>query len=467
MSKIPKIIHQLWIGTKPRPSKFMNTWKEKNPDFEYILWNENEIEKRGIKFECQTKIDSIEEINGKADIMRWEILYKYGGIFLDADSICIEPIDEVLLSSQAFSAYENEQVRKGLIATVAMGFPPNHPLCREAIDFILNNPITTMETGHRAWITVGPGLITRILQNNSYPNFKIFPSYYFLPFHFAGVIYNGHEKVYAHQEWGSTKQNYEIMNSITLPEQLRNPKEWVSILIPSYNTKSVYIKECLDSIKCQVGNFGMEIVWINDGSDDLNSKLLEAQLKRFEKTSRFTKVIYKKIENSGISKALNYGLTLCSNDIVFRMDSDDIMFAERIQKQLDFMYTNPDAVCCGTNVQFFHTEGVGQQTYHPTKITWEEYKEKRFHWFMNHPTLCFRKTAILEVGSYNIHTENTVFEDLELELSLLKKYGILYNLPEVLLYYRIHSEQVTFNGKSSTPYWVEKRNKFIENMINT
>ena len=43
---IPKIIHQLWIGPKPRPYKFMKTWEDKHPDYEYILWNEEEIKKR-------------------------------------------------------------------------------------------------------------------------------------------------------------------------------------------------------------------------------------------------------------------------------------------------------------------------------------------------------------------------------------------------------------------------------------
>ena len=95
---IPKIIHQLWIGTKPAPITLMNTWKDKNPDFEYIFWNEQEFINRKMHFKCQNKIDEIEEINGKADILRWEILYKYGGVFIDADSICIEPIDDELMN---------------------------------------------------------------------------------------------------------------------------------------------------------------------------------------------------------------------------------------------------------------------------------------------------------------------------------------------------------------------------------
>ena len=461
---IPKIIHQIWIGTKPSPSKFMNTWKDKNPDFDYIKWNEQEFIQRGIVFETQSKIDSIEEINGKADIIRWELLWKYGGVFLDADSICIEPIDDVLLKCKAFAGYENEQVRQGLVATGTMGFPPNHPLCREAIDWILLNPVSQRETGQRAWYNVGPGLLTRLLQSNKYPEFKVFPSHYFLPFHYTGLKYGGHEKVYAYQEWGSTKQNYEIMNQIELPDELREPKEWVSILIPSYNTKTIYIKECLDSIRAQVGNFGMEIVWINDGSTDMNSTLLEKMLQRFEETSRFVKVVYRKRENSGVCKSLHYGLELCTNEIVFRMDSDDIMFPERIQKQLDFMKKVKMVNCCGSNVQFFTTDGLGENTQHSQWITWDNYKENKSHWIMNHPTLCFRKSAVLSVGSYNIET-NSAFEDLELELRLLKKYGTLYNLPEVLLYYRIHEDQVTFNGKTSTPYWREMREQFIEDLI--
>ena len=108
--QIPKIIHQIWIGPLPPPSTHMATWKDKHPDFEYIYWTESEIGAihgvsvgsrptsdteveevgaRQVIFDCQSKIDIMTEYNGKADIMRWEILYKYGGYFVDADSICI------------------------------------------------------------------------------------------------------------------------------------------------------------------------------------------------------------------------------------------------------------------------------------------------------------------------------------------------------------------------------------------
>jgi hypothetical protein len=462
---IPKIIHQIWIGPKPRPHILMDSWRLKNPDFEYILWNEQEFINRGIIFETQNKIDSIEEICGKVDIMRLEILYKYGGIYIDADSICIEPIDSYLMAHTAFAGYENETMRPSLVATGTMGFPVEYPLCKAAIDWILKNPVSQRETGRRAWMNVGPGLLTLMLSTNLYPEFKILPSYTFLPIHYTGNKYEGHERVYAYQEWGSTKQSYDTMNSVVLPSELVEPNIWVSLLVCSYNTKSKYIKECLDSIKGQVGNFGIELVWVNDGSSEINTRVLEGMLKRFEETTRFTKVVYLKQENQGVCHSLKNGLELCTNEIVIRMDSDDIMFPERISKQLDFMNMTPEAVCLGTNLQFFYDNGnMGTKTTHPTKLTWDDYKISRSHWIMNHPTMCFRKSKVLEVGGYDPST-GSISEDFEMELRIMKRFGAIYNLPEILLYYRIHDGQVTYNGASSTPFWREKRENYINSLI--
>ena len=206
----------------------------------------------------------MEEINGKADIIRWEILYKYGGIFIDADSICIEPIDDTLMNTKAFAGYEQEEIRKGLIATGTMGFPPKHPLVKKAIEWIENNDVSVKKTQKRAWITVGPGLLTRIYNNGKFNDLTIFPSYYFLPIHCTGLEYKGHSKIYAYQEWGSTKQNYDIMNKINLPEQFNSPNFSITILMPFYNGNASHLKQCFESIKHQEGCYYIYFSVIND-----------------------------------------------------------------------------------------------------------------------------------------------------------------------------------------------------------
>ncbi|MFY7729339.1 MAG: glycosyltransferase [Flavobacterium sp.] len=463
---IPKRIHQLWIGPKPAPITLMNTWREKHPNFEYIFWNETEFVKRNMTFLCQDKINAIEEINGKADIMRWEILYKYGGVFLDADSICIEPIDEELMMRPCFAGWEHEQLRKGLIATGTMGFPKEHPLIKDAIDWIYNNPITRKD-GFMAWQSVGPGLLTRMCMTGKYPELCIYPSYTFLPIHSTGAEYTGHGKVYAFQAWGSTTQGYDRMNLMRLPRQFTPPTKRVSILISSYNTNPTYIEECLHSIKQQEGWFHIELVWINDGSDEEHTRHLKLSLDQFIQTTRFTSLIYDKHDsNRGIGFSLHKGVEMCSNEIICKMDSDDIMVPMRIQTQLVFMEAHPDVHICGGQVTMF-TESLRQptETTHHPSITLTQYCRSKSHWIANHPTLCYRKSSVLAVGSYD-PTKSKMTEDFDLTLKMLKKYKYIHNFGEPLVYYRIHSEQVTNNGGSEgRQYWQHERSRLIDHLL--
>jgi hypothetical protein len=467
---IPKIIHQLWIGSKPAPITLMNTWKDKHPDFEYIFWNEEEIKKRDFVFKCQDKIDDIEEINGKADIMRWEILYKYGGVFLDADSICIESIDQELMNKKCFAGWEQEEVRPGLIATGTMGFPKKHPLVKGAIKWILNNEVSQQKANLMAWQSVGPGLLTRMYNTGEFADLHVFPSYTFLPIHLTGLEYAGHGKIYAFQAWGSTKQSYDNMNNMVLPAQFTTPpgEKSVSILVSSYNTKTKYIKECLDSIKMQIGYYNIELVWINDGSEFLETTLLENLLNNFIKVTRFTKVVYHKNEtNKGIGYTLNKGIHLCSNELIIKMDSDDIMVPNRIQTQFEFMNNNPNVMICGSQIKCFKDsiDNVVSITNHPS-ITWDEYKQNPLHWFSNHPSLCYRKSAILQAGNYDVN-KSRMTEDFEMTLRMLKTHGYLHNLDEPLLYYRLHEQQVTNNGGlEGRLYWHKIRENLINDLIN-
>jgi len=480
---IPKILHQIWIGTKPAPTNLMQSWKDKHPDFEYIYWTEDEIVKRGMSFECTKQIDMISEINGKADIIRWEILYKYGGFFVDADSICIEPFDEIFINKTAFATYENENVRKGLVATGTMGFVPKHQLCRDIIDWIKSDESESTIRNFRAWYSVGPALLTKFLDRGKYRNFSVFPSHCFLPIHFTGPKYDGHKKVYGYQEWGTAKQSYDTMNSVVLPEELLSPKEWVSVLVSSYNTTPLFVKECLDSIKIQKGHFGIELVWFNDGSDQEHTSKLTELLDDWTSKTRFTKLIYSKTEeNRGTYKALSDGLLLCTNEIIIKMDSDDIMTADRIQKQLEFMKNTPDCAICGSSITVFKNDTIADplsklvqmDKKHSFEFTWADFLKTRSTWFLNHPTTCLRKSSILKVGNYTMQgideTKYTkqilnAIHDYDFELRMLKTFGKIYSLPDVLLFYRVHQNQATVQSTLNSPKYLELQNEIIERII--
>ena len=188
------------------------------------------------------------------------------------------------------------------------------------------------------------------------------------------------------------------MNNIKLPAIFNRPsqEQSVSILITNYNTNKTYIEECLDSIKHQDGYFNIELVWINDGSSKKNTKILKKLLSNFNKTTRFCKLVYAFFnDNKGPGYCSNKGISMCTNEIIFRMDSDDIMSHNRIETQLQFMKNTPDCVICGSNIQFFHVNNEnqkirGQTTNHPLILTWDQYKIVKSHWFMNHPSICYK-----------------------------------------------------------------------------
>lgn len=244
------------------------------------------------------------------------------------------------------------------------------------------------------------------------------------------------------------------------------PSIWVSLLIPSYNTKEEYLNACINSIKEQIGSFGLEVVWINDCSNETNTNILVKLLDTLIKPLKNCKLIYERLEtNSGISFCLNRGVNLCSNEIIFRMDSDDIMKYDRITKQLDFILSTPSCVMCGTNIKTFKQVNgvkiVDSDSNHKNILTWDDYKKNPKKWILNHPTLCFKKTNIFNIGNYNKDFK-LPFEDLELELRVLKAYGVVYNLKESLVFYRIHASQ-TSNNKSD--HIENMKNALIKTMI--
>lgn len=199
---IPKIIHQLWIGPRPAPWKWMNTWRQNNPGYLYRLWTEKEIAAE--KWENQRLIDyymSRGIWHGVKDVCQYEILYNYGGVFVDADTECLRPISDLFTEEyDAYSYYENEEVRPGLIQPLIAAVKGSQ-FAKELIEGLSHKPV-----GGIPWKTTGNQYVGEMFKKTS-ASVKIFPSYYFNPEHFTGKNYSGKDKIFARHFYGSTVEN--------------------------------------------------------------------------------------------------------------------------------------------------------------------------------------------------------------------------------------------------------------------
>ena len=204
---IPKIIHQLWVGPKKAPTELMKTWEDAHPDWEYMFWNEETIKEHfpdGLHNQAQ--YDAMPEWNGKCDIARYEILQKFGGFFLDADCVCLRPLDDYLLENDSFSCYENEMLRGQLIAAGYLGCVKNCELMWHLVNRLHNLQGQALWEGElTAWKTVGPMFLTKTVHELQYRKLAVYPSFYFIPNHYSKLTpYDGPFKSYADQFWGST-----------------------------------------------------------------------------------------------------------------------------------------------------------------------------------------------------------------------------------------------------------------------
>lgn len=118
---IPKIIHRVWLGGRPVPAPFLE-WetrlRELHPDWTFRLWTDADVPQLNVR----QLVARTCAFCSKANMVRLEVVYREGGIYLDHD---IEPIRTLdpLLNHQAFSCLETDNH----LNNAAFGADAGHP----------------------------------------------------------------------------------------------------------------------------------------------------------------------------------------------------------------------------------------------------------------------------------------------------------------------------------------------------
>lgn len=204
--QIPKIIHQVWVGPIPKPP-FLGSWGEKHPDYEYKLWTVPEIDafmplKNQHLFDDFANSKEFGNISGLVDILRYEILYEYGGIYIDGDIECLRTLEGEFLESDFFVSYVLERVEQTLSNSV-IGCTKNHPIMKQMIDELHSCERVT-DTPN---IFCGSLKLTEVIDNSGLDVVKL-PSHYFHPMHYSGAKYLGDELSFGFHHWMTASRAY-------------------------------------------------------------------------------------------------------------------------------------------------------------------------------------------------------------------------------------------------------------------
>ena len=101
-AKIPKKIHQVHLGGKPlsdKEKKWRDSWVKHNPEWEYILWDD-ELVSSQLSITHEDIYNKCKSYSEKSDVLRFEILYQFGGLYIDTDFECLKPIDPLFKNKE-------------------------------------------------------------------------------------------------------------------------------------------------------------------------------------------------------------------------------------------------------------------------------------------------------------------------------------------------------------------------------
>lgn len=210
-----------------------------------------------------------------------------------------------------------------------------------------------------------------------------------------------------------------------------NPQ--VSVIMPVYNAER-YLSDAVESILGQTFT-DFEFLIVNDGSKDRSPEILD----RYAKQDSRIRLWHR--ENSGYVSALNFMLQQARGELVARMDADDVCHLERLERQVEYFRKYTDVDVLGSSFMLVDSESrkIGIMSL-PTSHVDIEKKLAHGHCSMCHPSVMYRRRAVLEAGCYD--ESYTTAEDLELWQRMINRFRFA-NISDPLISYRIHDKSVS------------------------
>lgn len=215
----------------------------------------------------------------------------------------------------------------------------------------------------------------------------------------------------------------------------------VSVVMPVYNA-GTFLYQAIESIRFQ-SYTNWELIAVDDASTDNSYSIL----REFAKMDKRIKV-FRNTKRINVSATAAFALKKCRGSFIARMDADDISRSDRFEKQVKFLTKNKDVVAVGAQCNLIDREGnlIGKKSF-PTNYA---DIRKMIFWSipLQQPSVMIN-TAKLPSDFVWYDKRFNVAEEVELIFKLFQ-YGKVCNLPQRLLQYRIHDNNVSLQHPKKT-----------------
>lgn len=187
---IPKIIHYCWYGRgemSPELKMCMESWTRLLPDYEWKLWNEDNLPPGSDFLKLMFKYRKFALIS---DYIRFYALYHEGGLYFDTDIEVVKNFDS-LLREKCFLGFQQESLSGHPLNAAVCGAVPRHPYMRDCLAMFLR------ECYRKVKPYIGPTVVSEVAKKWGLAEYgeqylgdvKIFPKEVFYPYHWEEDFY--------------------------------------------------------------------------------------------------------------------------------------------------------------------------------------------------------------------------------------------------------------------------------------
>lgn len=209
--------------------------------------------------------------------------------------------------------------------------------------------------------------------------------------------------------------------------------------MPIYETAEIYLRKAIESILEQTYSY-FEFLIVNDSPHD------ELRLRQIVESYDDSRIIWiaSKLNGGGIAVASNLGINRAKGSFIAMMDHDDVCISTRFEQQIRFLENNPEYGFVGGQAEGFYPDDSSVTLNYPTSLITQEIKQSFFTGvpFLN-PCIMFRKSVL---NVYRYSSRYKVCSDYDMFARLIFEHNIMAtNLPDILLRYRFHDANTSFN----------------------